>query len=239
VPLALATDATANIYFAGGTMSQLDSEPIDGGADVFLLKFDRYGTVLWDRTFGPGSDQWANAVALDCSGNVYLAGAFIQTLEMDATPPLMAAAGDPGDAFVAQLDPNGDAVWSRAFGDAGVQAVTSLAVDGGDIVLGALLIDDVGSMGVSFGGALHGPSGVDETTYHEDFAIAKLGPDATFRWSYRFGDLYLQRGEVAAGEAGFVAAGDFYESIKFDDTVDGTLESPTLGQDFFVAAFNH
>lgn len=243
VALGLAVDELDNIYFTGATVQKLETAELQGESDVFVMKLGPDGTVLWDRMFGGGpadpEDQAATSIAVDCSGDILVAGGFLGQLLFDAQPALMNQNGR-SDAFVARLDADGNALWAKGFGDTGSQSVNSLAVDGtGDVVLSAVLIDDAASAGISFGGAVHAPPGPDGPDFREDFAIARLGPDGSYRWSYRFGDTYIQQGEICAGEDGTIyAGGDFFFGIRFDGSLEGTLDSVADSRDFFVAAFH-
>ncbi|HML17206.1 MAG TPA: SBBP repeat-containing protein, partial [Bryobacteraceae bacterium] len=52
----VATDSAGNVYVAGSTTSYGA-----GGQDVLLLKYDPSGHLLWARTWGGPSNDYANA----------------------------------------------------------------------------------------------------------------------------------------------------------------------------------
>ena len=74
-------DASSNVYLAGYTQSsnQIASgghqNTIAGMWDAFLVKFDAAGVRQWGTYYGGALNDYANAVAVDLSGNVFLAGA--------------------------------------------------------------------------------------------------------------------------------------------------------------------
>jgi hypothetical protein len=73
--------------------------------------------ALWSERFGDSRDQYVYAVAIDSSGNIYVAGAFAGSIDFGADGGAVAATGGL-DAFVAKLDSTGHGLWSRSFGDA-------------------------------------------------------------------------------------------------------------------------
>ncbi|HDR00104.1 MAG TPA: hypothetical protein ENN51_07475 [candidate division WOR-3 bacterium] len=69
-PRALALDAAGNILVTGGSTSH------GSGTDFTTIKYSPAGETLWVRRYdGPaGGPDWANGIALDDDGNVYVTG---------------------------------------------------------------------------------------------------------------------------------------------------------------------
>ena len=73
--LALTTDASGNVFVAGQTSSEIGSGvTYAGGTDGYLTKLDSSGTHVWDKQFGGTGTDRATAIAVDGSGNIYVAG---------------------------------------------------------------------------------------------------------------------------------------------------------------------
>jgi len=78
-------DSSGNLYVAGETSSvnfpeTSGSSSLTGDKDVFVSKFSSTGTLLYSVYLGGSKDDVARDVAVDASGNVYLAG---ETLSPD------------------------------------------------------------------------------------------------------------------------------------------------------------
>jgi hypothetical protein len=70
----VAVDNLNNIYVAGDTNDDLDGNINAGGWDIFLVKYNSDGEKQWTKQLGTASDDHANGVALDSSGNIYVTG---------------------------------------------------------------------------------------------------------------------------------------------------------------------
>lgn len=86
--------------------------------------------VLVYSTFLGGADQdQGNSIAVDSSGNAYIAGQ-TASLNFPTGSPLQAAKGSGPDAFVAKINATGSAlVYSTFLGGGNTDAATSIAID--------------------------------------------------------------------------------------------------------------
>lgn len=116
-----------------------------GKLDVFVIKLDNYGNIIWKNTFGGSEDDMGESVTADYSGNVLITGVshskngdFIG-LNNDFVKP-----ENRNDIFVIKLDPNGRLLWKKSFGgrsrDEGYSLTTT--VDNSLIVTGGMSSDD-------------------------------------------------------------------------------------------------
>ncbi len=138
---AVAVDRNGNIYVAGETASADfpvlgSSRAFAGVSDAFVAKLDPTGRVLLYSTFLGGSEaDVASGIAVDAAGNAWVAG---ETLSPDFPTTSDALRRDPAgasDAFLAKLDPSGNAVlYATRIGGAGFDRANALAVGVGDNV---------------------------------------------------------------------------------------------------------
>jgi hypothetical protein len=73
VAYGVATDKDGNVYVVGSTNGALGG-PNNGLLDAWVIKFDGDGHRLWTRQPGTSEVDWANGVATDTNGNVYVVG---------------------------------------------------------------------------------------------------------------------------------------------------------------------
>ncbi|MEX2315615.1 MAG: PEP-CTERM sorting domain-containing protein [Pirellulales bacterium] len=66
-------DGMGNIYVAGTGRSILGGAQF-GGTDIFLLKLDSAGNVIWSQTFGSSGTDLSSALAIDAAGAIYVVG---------------------------------------------------------------------------------------------------------------------------------------------------------------------
>jgi len=130
---AIALDASGNIFVAGGTKSSdfpthgALQGTLNGASNAFVLELNSTGSTLMYSTFlgGTGTDV-ANGLALDSSGNAYVAGSTTSTDFPPKNPlPLESAGG-----FVSELNSSGNAlVYSTYLGAGQSDFAAAVAVD--------------------------------------------------------------------------------------------------------------
>lgn len=142
----IAVDASGNTYVAGYTASgdfpaapTPGSATFGGGANsrgAFVAKIDPTGSSLLYTTYLSGSgDQLATGLAVDSSGNVYVAGTTSSTdfPVLGALQPACAISASTGacsDAFLTKIAPAGNGlVYSTYLGGTGDDSAAGLAVD--------------------------------------------------------------------------------------------------------------
>ncbi len=135
----IAADASGNTYIVGTTnsanfpASSGSVQPkIKGDSDVFVAKLNSSGTaVLYATYIGGEAGDTGYAIAVDASGNAYIAGSTSSTdFPVSDTAVQKTHAGGVRDVFVTKLNPDGSAlVYSTYLGGGGVEPNASIAVD--------------------------------------------------------------------------------------------------------------
>ncbi len=130
--ISVATDKAGNSYYTGRFNGTIDFDPgpdsagltSNGSRDVFFAKYDANGKYIWARNVGNSSTLHddGSSIAVDDSGNVYVAGFFSGKVDFDPgtapgdtaflTAPTLA--NRYNGMFFAKYDSNGHYVWAKA-----------------------------------------------------------------------------------------------------------------------------
>ena len=108
----VASDAAGNTVTTGWFQGTIDfgKGPLTskGNKDVFALKLDPKGAVVWSQAFGDKDHDQGRAVAIDAKGAAFLAGIF--RFKLDVVAPALESIRADGDripkpdTFVMKLD---------------------------------------------------------------------------------------------------------------------------------------
>ncbi len=128
----ITVDPAGNIYVAGNTTSNNfprfpPNQPGPrGGTELFLTKLNPAGAgVAFSVYIGGSGDDTASGIAVDGSGNIYVAGT-------TSSPNLPQAGGGlrgPTDGFVVKLDPSGGLLSAQYVGGSGADSISAIALD--------------------------------------------------------------------------------------------------------------
>ena len=140
----------------------------------------------WLFGFGGTGQDWARAgVATDADDNVYVAGDFSDTVQLDpnGSPAGTLTSNGSRDVFVAKYDSSGNFVWARSFGGSSYDFNWGLALDdAANVILSGGFRDTV-----DFDPFTAHPPEVDTFTSagDSDGYVLKLDTDGEFQWVER------------------------------------------------------
>lgn len=127
---AVTIDHSGFIYVSGTTDGSFDSNSNQGGTDAFLLKLNSSGTKVWVKQIGTADDDTGNALTVDSSDEVYLAGTTQGRMNGQANSgdSLNPSVGYT-DIFVAKYDGSGNQQWTLQRGSMSSNTVGGIAID--------------------------------------------------------------------------------------------------------------
>ncbi len=118
----VATDSSGNVYVTGSTYRSLDGNTSAGNADLFVVKYNSSGTKQWTKQLGSSSDDYANDVVTDSSGNAYVTGTTYGGLDGNTS------AGN-SDLFAVKYNSSGTKQWTKQLGTSSTDTANGVATD--------------------------------------------------------------------------------------------------------------
>jgi hypothetical protein len=177
----VAVDASGNCYVTG-TFSYDSIRfgnqvfPIADAEDVFTVKYDSSGVVLW-AAYGTGPTfSPSRSIDFDAAGNCYITGAF-QGSTITFGGITLNNAGQ-NDLFMVKYNSSGVVVWARSIGSTGNESGNGIAVNNAGIIY---VTGYFNSPSVSFGSTVLTNTGSGTG----DFFIAKFDSSGNSRWAIR------------------------------------------------------
>ena len=264
----LKVDASGNLYMAGYTTSA--NFPVRGAAqsgyggsnsallqaqfgDAFVAKLNPAGSAMLYATYLGGSgDDFATSLAIDAGGNAYVVGA-TQSANFPTTAGALqrtykgfASSDDngfynPGDGFVAKLNPTGSALlYSTYLGGALNDLPLGVATDsnGNAIIVGATNSSDFPTTANALAKTYRGAANVGSSVGGDAFVSILNAAGTALTYSTFLGGRGhdMAKGVAVDGQnniyvCGMTSSGDF-------PVTPGALQTTYLGNEN-VADFNH
>jgi len=113
-------DSSGNVYILGVTDGSLEGTNA-GSNDVFVTKYNSDGDPLWTRQSGTEGNDYANDIAIDNQGNVYMTGY--------TTGSYSGNNAGSNDAFTIKYDSDGNLLWQRQLGTSAFDLANAIATD--------------------------------------------------------------------------------------------------------------
>lgn len=269
-------DGAGNIYAVGEFSGTVNFDPAglsltstftsrNSTVDAFLSKFDAGGNFQWVRTWGSGpvggntkmgyGRDAANGLAVDSSGNLYVAGLYQSTVDFGAGIVITSnAPAGYNNIFVAKLAADGTTQWVRSWGGTTGGEGYSVAVDK---ARGYVYVEGDWSTSPTTGTVDFNPAGPTHDPHANhgfyDAFLSKFDLNGNFQWAKTWGGEGYDDGPgVAVDEAtGNVYVGGMYgsQNINFDPaggseglghpaTNTGDPMGPLVYVDVFLSKFN-
>jgi Beta-propeller repeat len=215
--------------FYNSTTFGFDTFSSSGSADIFVVKYNSDGTVVWGKGFGGTDDDRVNYISVDNSNNIYFTGFFWGTMNFQSVTSITSSGNN--DIFYAKLDANGNVAWAKRFGGTLYDYANSLIADAsGNVYLTGSYVGSVAQGTITLTGA----------GSNSHFFIAKAGSDGNLLWAKK-GDgavSFATGRDVLFDNSGNITVmGDFTGSTTFDSFV--LSGSGSGGSEVFFAKYNN
>ena len=129
----ISTDAFGNLYLIGNFKSpsisfgSVSLTNTNSNTDIFIVKFDGNGNVLWAKSEGGSGDDFGIKVECSANGEVYTLGGFTsKALTIGSTTLTNAGYAD---ILVAKYNSSGNVLWANSAGGDKNDGGTDIAVD--------------------------------------------------------------------------------------------------------------
>ena len=128
------SDASGNVYVTGDYGSStvtIGSTTLSssGILDVFTVKYDALGNVLWAKSAGGTNNDYSMGISTDASSNVFVTGYFFSSAMTCSTTVLTNANGGSCDVFAIKYDALGNFIWAKRAGGLGSDFGNGISAD--------------------------------------------------------------------------------------------------------------
>lgn len=229
----IATDASGNVFVTGyfnSTSISFGSTTLTnaGSQDIFLVKYDASGNVLWaTRAGGTGNDQ-SLSVATDNEGNVFITGTYgSSTITFGAVTLTNAGTSN---IFLVKYSASGSVLWAKTAGGTGYDATAGVTTDASG---NAYITGGFSSSTITFGTTTL----TNAATSVNDYFVAKYNGAGNPVWAQRAGGTSSEQGfSITADSSGFIYVAGGFQSATLDF---GSYSISNLGDyDLFVVKYD-
>lgn len=183
----MAQDTGGNVYLTGFTHSF-----VPRAFDVFIVKLNPSGSVLWQRTWGGPYDDFAYLVATDSSSNVYVIG------QTNIVSTNRSANYTPPQLFLIKFNSTGQLQWQKTWGGTMDRFPSAITVDKDqNIIASAAYISSISNTGQVNGGLI----------------VAKFNPSGGIIWSSLWRPLGSYPTKIVTDAAGSIYVSTSYAQL--------------------------
>ncbi|AFK04292.1 hypothetical protein Emtol_3159 [Emticicia oligotrophica DSM 17448] len=224
----VAVDISGNVYITGtyGGTANFNERSITpvGTNDIFVAKYNSSGVIQWVVSAGGAFDDYANAIAVDALGKVYITGGFSGTAYFGSNAET--TYGNT-DIFVAKFDQSSmNWEWSEKAGGTSGDYGRDIAVD----ISGNIYI--TGSIwSFSYFGSI-----TKSIIGYDDAFVAKYDNYGSIQWVQTAGGTGIDDGLSIAldASANVYITGSFFSSATFN----GVTQTSIGNFDIFVVKYS-
>ncbi|UOK42815.1 MULTISPECIES: T9SS type A sorting domain-containing protein [Flavobacterium] len=246
----LVVNSSGEVYIGGGFSGTVDFDPstatanltsVDNSWDMFIAKYDSYGSYLWAKTMGgEGKHDIVKTIAVSSSGDLFVIGAFGSTVDFDpsAATVNLTATGETSNLFIAKYGSNGNYIWAKATGV--IDNVWGL--NPSSIALSSN--DDMYIGGVFQGTGDFDPSAAVANLTSaggNDMYVAKYDSNGNYLWAKAMGSAADDNvNSITLNSNGeLYATGSFQNTVDFESVNTCNDSLTAMSEDMFLAKYGN
>lgn len=233
-------DTEGNIYVTGWyngnisivTNSGIENFTSNGFKDVYIMKLNSDGEVVWARSFDHSATYEMNCLCVDHQGCVYLAGHFNGTIDLNPNAGADYYSSTSGliQAFVTKIDSSGNYLWTNHF-DSYLSKVNTMYYSSGQLIVAG-----------NFEGSITFPVGAglnSHNTTTKAMFVYSMDENASGNWvKYIEGNAQnssvYSKAMALDSDDNIILVGAFMDTIDFDPSSLINLQDGTLLMRRFV-----
>lgn len=199
-------------YFISGTTNSSGA----GQLDVYLIKLDNTGNMIWTNTYGGAQNDFGKSLLLTSSGDLVIAG-------------FTNSSGAGGyDAYLVKVDASGTVQWTKTIGKTGNELIHSIAQvhDGGFLLTGNTNSYGTGNIGFAVR-----TNSAGDTTWTRAYNIGNKQGTSLYAGAEVSGDTAF----VFTGYGGTQLYGDL---VALRTSLNGIASSTTYGPFLAAGGYN-
>lgn len=234
------TDNLGNVYATGHFQDNsitFESITISNSnspnQEVFIVKYNSLGNIIWAKSFGGDNNDVGNSVSVDQKGNLFVTGVFASSSILFGSTVLTNNSPGSQDIFIVKYDTNGNLIWAKSAGGNSNDVANSITTDQlGNTFIGGYYK----SSSINFGNTTLNNT---NSGFSKNF-IAKYDTNGNVMWA-KSGSNSTQNDDINSLNAD--KYGNIYTTGYFDspsitfDTVKLTNKSQ-YSQDLFVTKYD-
>jgi len=165
IALDMTSDSSGNVYVTGFTEGALEGSNA-GSTDLFVVKYNTSGVKQWIQQLGTSSNDNAEGITIDSSGNIYVTGATSGAFDNNTNAGYQ-------DLFVVKYNSSGVKQWTQQLGTSSNDLAHGIATDSsGNIYLTGSTYDSIDFLG----------------SHREDLFVVKYDSDGDWKWTRQVDD---------------------------------------------------
>lgn len=240
----ITVDAGGNVITTGVFQGTIDIDPgpstftlaASGVQDVYVAKFNSSGNFIWGKSFGGASAYtMPYGIKVNTSGNIIITGEFTGTTDFDpsSTTSFTLGSGTNPDAFIINLDANGNFVWVKRIGSFNPDRGQAIALDANNNIYTTGYFSNTVDFDPGAGTFTLTSPGSGKF----DVFVSKLDASGNFIWAKNMGGSFNDMGSAIAVDANnnVYTTGSFSNTADFDPGASVVSFTAAASTDMFIS----